>query len=143
MRLLICILFPVMLFGQYKVTPKKIAGWSMLAAGGLVDGFVEGYEFDGRTYFERKFGVSPTGRFGSRSWERRYTNPNIWNRNMGAFDFYHVGDDVRKVFYIGGGIVIGSGLRNQKLKYKLYDVLATFAISSISKTAGMRIVRHK
>jgi hypothetical protein len=143
MRVVLFLLFPLFLFGQYKVTNSKVVGWAMIAAGGFVDGFVEGYEFDGRTYFERKFGVSPTSRFGSRSWERRYTHPNVWNQNMGVFDFYHIADDGRKVFYIGGGIVIGLNLRKQKRTYNLYDILATLAISSISKSAGMRLVRHK
>jgi len=44
---------------QYRITLDKIAGWSTSAIGGAIDGVVEGYEFDGRQSFERKYGVLP------------------------------------------------------------------------------------
>lgn len=70
----------------------------LLIIASVADGFVEGYEFDGRMFFEKKFGADPTGFWGSKSWENKDT---WWYKiSGGTCDFYHVADDIRKHFYI-------------------------------------------
>lgn len=126
---------------QYEWNKGKYLGLGLTVAGGFIDGAVEGYEFDGRTSFERKWGVEEYSFFGSKSWDMPM---NGWERQFGKFDFYHVADDLRKVSYISGGIVIGlSGAKlEQKWFHYFYDFLITFAASGISKWAGMYYVRH-
>ena len=132
------------LSAQYRITRGKIAGWSALAVAGFADGAVEGFEFDGRRSFERKYNVSETGYFGTRSWERAYQTRNLYTRYFGAWDFYHHADDVRKVGYISGGITIGiSGAKNNsKWWHYAVDFGASLAISGMSKAAGMYWIRH-
>lgn len=57
---------------QYRITRAKIAGWGVLAVAGAADGMVEGYEFDQRKSFERKYNVKKTGYFGSKSYLSAY-----------------------------------------------------------------------
>lgn len=130
---------------RYTFSKGKQVGIGLLSLASFVDGFVEGYEFDNRSYFERKTGASPTGRFGSRSWERRYTHPNSWNRYMGVLDFYHIADDARKYLYISGSVTIGISAykNNGSIKHHLMDAGISLLASSFFKSLGMRIVRHK
>jgi hypothetical protein len=128
---------------EYQINKEKWWGFGLVVAAGFVDGMVEGYEFDGRTSFERKWGVSPDNPFwGSNSWD---TGKNTgWERQFGVVDFYHVADDLRKVGYISGGVTIGIGAakRKQKLRHYLYDIGLSFVIGGISKWAGMYYIRH-
>lgn len=126
---------------EYQLTKTKWWGFGISAAAGFMDGVVEGYEFDGRASFERKWGVKPYSFFGSKSWDAPMSG---WEKNFGKFDFYHVGDDMRKVGYLSGGIVIGLGgaKRKQKFHHYIYDFLICFAMSGASKWAGMYYVRH-
>lgn len=138
------------LSAQYRITRGKIAAWSVLAVAGFSDGAVEGYEFDGRQSFERKYNVQPVSFFGSESWKLAYHNNDpeqpkkpLWSV-IGAPDFYHLADDVRKGGYISGGIVIGiSGAKsNSKWWHYAVDFGASLAISGMSKAAGMYWIRH-
>ena len=121
-----------------------------MAVAGAADGMVEGYEFDGRKSFERKFGVSKTGYFGSESWKRAYKDGNPDNgfksdfaRIMGAQDFYHHADDLRKIGYLSGGVVIGAQHRkNTKKWHTVADFAIGFAVSSITKSAAMWWIRN-
>lgn len=135
---------------QYKITRAKIAGWGMLAVAGAADGMVEGYEFDQRKSFERKYNVSKTGYFGSQSWKSAYKGGNADNgfksgfvQTFGAQDFYHHADDLRKLGYMSGGIVIGiNGTKtNTKKWYYIIDFAASIAISAATKSASMRWIR--
>lgn len=135
---------------QYRITRAKIAGWGLVAVAGAADGMVEGYEFDNRKSFERKFNVSKTGYFGSQSWKRAYKGGNPDNgfksdfvRIMGAHDFYHHADDLRKIGYLSGGVVLGIGGNkiNSKKWYYIIDFAAAFAISAATKSASMRWIR--
>jgi len=135
---------------QYRITPTKLAGWGMVAVAGAADGMVEGYEFDGRKSFERKYGVSKTGYFGSQSWKRAYKGNNQDNgfksdfvRIMGAQDFYHHADDLRKVGYLSGGVVIGTQhKKNTKKWHTVADFAISFAVSSLTKSAAMWWIRN-
>jgi hypothetical protein len=118
--------------------------------GGAADGMVDGYEFDQRKSFERKYNVSKTGYFGSESWRMVYRNGDTeqgfksgFHRNMGAFDFYHHADDLRKIGYISGGVIIGINGRktNTKKWYYIIDFAAAFAISATTKSLSMRWIR--
>ena len=129
--------------GTYRITNTKLAGWAVLSFAGAIDGIVEGYEFDGRTSFERKYGVNPNGYFGSRSWEKAHTKETLYAKYFGAWDFYHNADDVRKIGYISGGVMIGiGGLVNTKWWHYAVDVAASFAVSGVAKSAGMFWIRN-
>lgn len=129
--------------GTYAITNSKLAGWAVLSFAGAIDGIVEGYEFDGRTSFERKYGVNPNGYFGSRSWEKAHTKETLYAKYFGAWDFYHNADDVRKIGYISGGVIIGIGSRvNTKWWHYAVDLAASFAVSGVAKSAGMFWVRN-
>lgn len=135
----------------YKITRTKIAGWSLCAAGGIADGLLEGYLHDGRTSFERKYGASKTGFWGSESWrmvyklgdpEKGFKTPlHGW---AGAMDFYHITDDSRKVGYLTGGITLGIGGAkvNQKWWHYAVDFGVSFAASAISKSAAYYYIRN-
>jgi hypothetical protein len=129
-------------YKSYTVTNAKLAGFAITTFAGLIDGILVGYEFDGRTSFERKYSVSPTGYFGSKSWQM-VDNRKIY-RFTGAPDFYHTADDVRKFGYISGGIVVGlSGYQvNQKWWHYALDFAASFSLSAASKAAGLYWVRN-
>ena len=135
---------------QYRITRAKIAGWGMVAVAGAADGLAEGYEFDRRLSFERKYRVSKTGYFGSQSWKRAYKDGNPDNgfksdfvRIMGANDFHHHADDLRKIGHLSGGVVIGTQHRkNTKKWHTVADFAIGFAVSSITKSAAMWWIRN-
>lgn len=126
---------------KYKLDKQKIIGLSTLAFAGLVDGVVEGFEHGGRVAFERKYNADPYSFFGSQSYTKYETQPNIWNQNLGVWDFYHVGDDLRKLSYIGGGITIGIG-EKRPFKHYLIDALLSIAVSSTTKRIGMYWIKN-
>lgn len=70
----------------------------------VADGMVEGFEFDGRKSFERKFkDINPRGFWGSLS----HQNTSGWYARLnGVFDFYHVADDLRKYGYLAPFIIL-------------------------------------
>jgi len=135
---------------QYGFTPGKIIGWASLAIGGFADGALEGYQFDSRKSFERKWNSDPYGFWGSQSWRMIYNegNPQMGVKSkihnwLGAVDFYHVADDTRKIGYIGGGITLGiSGCKaNKKWWHWALDIGISSIISSSAKSLGMKWVR--
>jgi len=147
--LMLLILCSLSAQAQYCITRAKIAGWGMVAVAGAADGAVNGYEFDGRKSFERKFNVSKTGYFGSQSWKRAYKGNNPDNgfksdfvRIVGAQDFYHHADDLRKIGYLSGGVVLGlNAHRNTNKWHTVADFAIGFAVSSITKSAAMWWIR--
>lgn len=137
--------------GTYKITPGKMAGWGVTMVGGAIDGVLEGYTFDRRTSFERKYNVNPRGYFGSESWRNVYRNgdpeqgfKSPLHRWSGAWDFYHHADDLRKVGYMGGSVVLGiSGAKtNSKWWHYAADFTISFALSAVAKSAGMAYIRN-
>jgi hypothetical protein len=130
--------YPDHLQAQYKVPKSKVIGWSVLAVTGFIDGAVEGYEFDGRTSFERKYGADPSGFWGSSSWENK---DNWYAKNFGVFDYYHVSDDLRKIGYITGGVIITLG-EKQKIEHLLLDVGIGLLVSAGTKRAGLHWIRN-
>ena len=135
---------------QYRITRAKLAGWGMVAVAGAADGMVEGCEFDRRKSFERKYGASKTGYFGSQSWKRAYNGNNPDNgfksdfvRIVGAQDFYHHADDLRKIGYLSGGVVLGlNAHRNTNKWHTVADFAIGFAVSSLTKSAAMWWIRN-
>lgn len=148
--LILCVLLSLPATAQYRITRAKVAGWGMCAVGGVADGLVEGYEFDRRLSFERKYQSSPYGFFGSKSWQSVYNDGRPEHgfkhpilKYTGAFDFYHTMDDIRKAGYYGGGIVIGlSGAKNEAWWHYALDFGIGFTISSFTKSASMRWIRN-
>jgi hypothetical protein len=134
----------------YKITRTKMFAWSLIAVGGAADGLLEGYLHDGRTSFERKWGVSKTGFWGSESWRSVYVGGDPekgfksgFIRWTGANDFYHFADDTRKIGYITGGITLGIGTKaNTKWWHYLADFGISFAASAISKSAAYYYIRN-
>lgn len=118
-----------------------IIGVIIIVLASFLDGVLEGYGFDGRTSFERLWNIDPHSFFGHLSWERLYTNPNLWNKYMGVFDFYHVADDLRKLGYIGGSSLL---LINKPKHWKFYFLIfgIVLILSSLAKWLGMLWVRH-
>lgn len=136
---------------KYRLGKEKIIGFSVVVIGGFADGVVEGYEFDGRTSFERKWGADPEGFWGSQSWRLAYKNgdpdqgyKNLFTQVYGSPDFYHLADDVRKYSYITGSISvgIGAGRNNTRWWHYALDFGISFAVSGLTKRAGMTWVRN-
>jgi len=137
-------------FGTYKITKAKLIGFGLCVAGGATDGLLEGYHIDNRTSFERKYNAKRYGFWGSESWRMVYKGGNPDNgfkspvhKWLGATDFYHIADDVRKVGYISGGLVIGisAGRTNQKLWHYAADFAISFALSAASKSIAYKYIR--
>lgn len=119
----------------------SIIGLLFLVLAGATDGAVEGFDFKIRKSFEVKYNVSPEGFWGSRSWEKAHSDPNIWNKYLGVFDFYHVADDLRKLFYMLGAVFTTIGAMKQDKKRKLYQYITyfiiVFFISGIAKKIAL------
>ena len=126
---------------DYKFGWDKWQGMLVICAAGFVDGAVEGYEFDSRLSFNRKWGVDKYSFFGSHSWD---SNWNSWEKFRGSqFDFYHLADDTRKVGYVAGGFMMGrASLKNKRKVHNFFDYTIAFVCSGIWKSAGMYYVRH-
>lgn len=137
--------------GSYKVTSAKLAGWSVNVIGGAADGIFQGYGFENRTSFERKYGVDPYGFWGSQSWRNVYKGGEPANgfkspihRWMGAVDAYHMFDDMHKWCYMSGSVVLGIGGAKSNTKWWHYaaDFTISFALSAVAKSAGMAYIRN-
>ena len=133
---------------EYKVTKSKAIGWATLIVASAADGMLEGYQFDGRRSFERKYGADPLSWGGSQSWRRAYVNgdplqghSSAYAKHLGAWDFYHLADDVRKFGYVGAGLTIGFNFKDQNWKAILLDLIISAIISSGSKRIAMEWVR--
>lgn len=130
---------------DYELNRKKLVGFVSLFGAGFVDGALERWEFGGRRGFENAYGVDEFGFWGSRSYERRFTDPDLWNKTFGVFDFYHVADDLRKGGYVFGGVMIVIGGKKDKsergwrrYKYHIFDFLLGLGISGLGKRLGDR-----
>jgi len=116
---------------KYRLTKGKIWGLASVALGSFTWYAKERYEFQGRRFFEVKFGADPYGFWGSRSFE-------IVRERSFKYDFYHFANTGGKYLILGGGITIGiSGAKNNKKKiHYLYDFLITGTTSVIFSIAG-------
>ncbi len=81
-----------------------IAAFLLATTAAAADGMLEGYLFDGRESFERKYGVDKFSFWGSKSYARPKTG---LEKVVGMLDFYHVADDLRKYGYIIAGELFG------------------------------------
>lgn len=151
--MLFLIIAPISACSQwsYKINAEKIAGWSGLFIAGAADGAKEGFTFDNRKSFERKYGVNPYGYFGSESWRMVYRNGDPVNGFKspahswaGAQDFYHHADDLKKYGYIAGGftVAIGGSRVNTKWWHYALDFGISFGVSAFSKAAAMHWIRQ-
>lgn len=135
----------------YKLTKKKAGGLALLAVGAFADGVLQGYEFDGRTSFERKWGASPTGFWGSRSWAKRYRNGDPAQglshpvyQHLPVFDFYHVGKFVANYATVSGGLLLGVGgqLKNKSVWHWLLDGALAWGTCSAARQVGLWWIRN-
>ena len=109
----------------------------ILIIASLLDGAVEGFDFDGRKYFENWYNVDPFDYWGSKSWMRSETNPNIYNKLNGVFDFYHNADDIRKYGYLSSAFLFALSC-----PHWLY-IVAGIIVSILFKRLGMYLIRRK
>jgi hypothetical protein len=131
-----------------KINIGLLVGLFLLALGSAFDGTVEGYGFDGRLSFERKYGVDPYGFFGSQSWRMVYVDNEpgqgfkspFW-KWLGAFDFYHMADDGRKYGYIIGGVLTGFCLLRLKRGWRVALLLSVWLFCALIKAGSMNLVR--
>lgn len=119
-----------------------IAAILTLLFAGVVDGILEGWGFDGRQSFERKYDIDPFAFFGSKSHLQAYSNPNIYNKVFGVFDFYHVFDDLRKGSYILSGIFLVLYVAPDIDANIFVQFIGAFMISAGGKIAGMQWIRN-
>ena len=128
--------------GNYSFGKKKWGAMLVICGAGLVDGMLEGYGFDSRLSFERKWGVDPHSYFGSKSWDSDW---NAFERfKSSQVDFYHTADDVRKIGYVTGGFMLGrASLQNKRKIHNVFDLGISFACSAFWKSIGMQWVRDQ
>lgn len=134
---------------KYQYTKTKAVGDGLLVLASFTDGFLEGYGFTGRKTFER-WGADPYSFGGSKSYLTAYKNndpaqgfKSDFHKSVGAFDFYHLADDLRKLSYISAGITIGIGgyQTNNNWKHWAIDIGKTLVVSMVAKRAGMSLAR--
>ena len=99
-------------------------GIIIITLASAIDGILEGYGFDSRRSFERKYGVDTLGFWGSLSWKGKKTFGQTW-------DFYHIADDLRKYGYILGAILIGLN----------WTIIIAILLSIVSKRFGVIWIR--
>lgn len=125
---------------DYRFGKQKVKALTVLCFVNFIDGVVEGYEFDGRTSFERIWGVQPYSYFGSLSHDSDWT----WFEKLkqSQVDFYHTADDLRKWGYMTGGYMLGrASVKNTRKVHMFYDLGISFIIGGIFKSVGMHWVR--
>lgn len=134
----------------YKWNKQKTIGFSVLIIASIADGLVEGWEFGGRRAWEIKFGVAPRSFWGRNSYLRAFKNfdpaqgpKNIYTKMFGAWDFYHLADDIRKFGYIGGGIMITIGAKGQKWQHILLDAVIYSIGTTLAKSGSMMYVMSR
>jgi hypothetical protein len=139
---------PGLLQFKYEWNKTKTIGLTVLVISSIADGLLEGYLIDNRTSLERKLGVGQYSWGGSLSWMTAYKNldpnqghKNLWTKHLGAFDFYHNMDDVRKFGYVSAGIVIGIGGAKQSWQAWLIDFLVYSISASFSKRIALDWIR--
>ena len=125
---------------QYRITGKKVAGWSMILVSGFLDGSRDAYSIN-RKVFEQKWSADPYGFWGSESWRKLYTNPNLWNKNMGVFDFWHISHDISVGLKISGGVMIVIG-EPPKWLHLLIDFGVSLISQSIGYKAGWKLLHN-
>ena len=112
----------------------------ILLLSGLIDGILEGWSFDGRKSFERKYKVKPLSFFGSLSHMRAQIDPNLYNKLWGVFDFYHMADKARKGGYLLSGFLI---LENSTFEiHTLLLFIGAYTVSAATKIIGMEWIRN-
>jgi hypothetical protein len=119
----------------------KWVGYSLLAVSSFADGTLEGYTFDNRKSFERKYGADPYGFWGSQSWQAKHT---WWAQQFGVPDFYHFADDLRSYGRVTSGACIATGGIKARNTWKMWalDVGIGLVVSSGFKRAGLYWVRN-
>jgi hypothetical protein len=134
----------------YELTKTKAVGLALVAIGGITNGMLQGYEFDGRMSFERKYNVDPRGYWGSQSWARRYRDFNPAHglahpayKHLPVFDFYHTAQIIHHHSLVTGGIIVGisSAYTNKKWWHYGLDLAASTFINSASQSIGLRWIR--
>lgn len=132
-------LLQIDIFKGYEWNSTKTVGLSVLVFSALVDGVLEGYGFDQRRSFERKFGVAQFSFFGSIS---HLNKDNWYAKNFGVFDFYHTADDIRTWGGRIGGAVYGAGVVIPMFQVggiRWRHVLIDFLISAIATSGAKRV----
>lgn len=105
----------------------------------VADGVVEGWEFDSRKSFERKFNANPNGFWGSLSHRNKGT---YWYKITHAvWDFYHLADDLRSYFYRIGGFLFSFFIVGQSFFISIISVIFFLGANSVCKRYSMEWIR--
>ena len=141
---------PLFKVGSYPVTKLKVAGLAIIAIGGAANGAAQGYYYDGGTSFERIWGASPNGFWGSQSWRKRYRNgePALGLAHpaysiLPVFDFNHSAQFIANHATYTGGIVLGIGSMKSNGKWWHYalDFGAATAANVLFRAAVLNAIR--
>jgi len=122
-----------------------ILSFLLHALAAAMDGVLEGYGFDGRKSFERKWGIGPTTFFGSLSHLRKWGR---WYRLTGGVsDFYHWADDARAYGYRIAGFALGCYvirllIASHNWLFISALLVGWLVVGSLAKRAGMWWVRE-
>lgn len=121
---------------RYKIEQQKIIGWAAIGLGSFIWYSKERWEFQGRRYFEVKYGADEYGFWGSKAHVRV-------RDKFFKDDFYHFANTGGKWLILGGGITLGiSGAKTNKKKiHYLYDFLIAGGVSVLCSWAGDQVLR--
>ena len=132
-------------FTGYTIGWKQGIAWTAFGIAGAIHGALEAYHADPRC-FEKTWNSKEKSFYGPRAWERNYGNNDYstgnhkgeWFGNVGR-DFWHTGRFTEKCLLIGGSFTIGMGKR--KIKYKVVDLIAGAAISTVTANITYKALR--
>lgn len=101
----------------------------IFALASFIHGIIEGYGFDSRKSFERKWGIKSDSFFGSLS----HTNKTFLSSYIGVIDFYHVADDLRKYLFVFSLFGITS--------FTFFQWVLFFMVGIVSMQIGLSWIR--
>lgn len=130
---------------QYKITKETLIASGVAVVTGTMWGAREAYHADPNV-FEKKFGVSNESFLGSDAWKRNYYNndpnnkhkPDVFNFTR---DFWHFSGLTSRAGYVTQSYIVFKS--DKKLKYRIYDMLISSAVSSLTAFTTYKILRHE
>jgi hypothetical protein len=124
---------------------KQFVVWGLFAATGVVHGMQQAYHADPYV-FERKWGASEYGWWGSESWVRNYhgNDPDKPHKTelFGNFgrDVWHTTDRVHTVSL--SLAISGTATRKHPIKYRIANAIIGMAVRSLFSNITYETLRH-